>query len=220
LAATARASRPGSLRQAHPDPGLGYGYCRIADQTCSTTTLRRRRDEGITLSLADRLRCACLAPTTDCLAWSWSTWRWTVHHQGALRQPDRPGPARGDRRKQSSKRSTVTQAHGLPLGAVPAPANVATTGCWRPRWTPWSCLGYCPPSRWCTWTPPTTTSPAGRCWPDAAWSATSPRGRASPDPREPTLAGGAHPRLGQPVRQAALVHRAPPPLTLLAQAPG
>jgi LysR substrate binding domain len=39
----------------------------------------------------------------------------------------------------------------------------------------------------------------------------SPRGGASPDPGEPALAGRAHPRLGQPVRQAARAHRAPPP---------
>jgi hypothetical protein len=30
---------------------FGCGYCRIADQTCSATTLRRRRDEWITLGL-------------------------------------------------------------------------------------------------------------------------------------------------------------------------
>jgi len=35
---------------------FGCGYRRIADHTCSATTLRRRRDEWITLGLADRLR--------------------------------------------------------------------------------------------------------------------------------------------------------------------
>jgi transposase len=39
---------------------FGCGYRRIADQTCSATTLRRRRDEWITLGLADRLRLAVL----------------------------------------------------------------------------------------------------------------------------------------------------------------
>jgi hypothetical protein len=35
---------------------VGCGYRRIADHACSATTLRRRRDEWITLSLAERLR--------------------------------------------------------------------------------------------------------------------------------------------------------------------
>jgi transposase len=39
---------------------FGCGYRRIADATCSATTLRRRRDEWIALGLADRLWCAVL----------------------------------------------------------------------------------------------------------------------------------------------------------------
>jgi hypothetical protein len=39
---------------------FGCGYRRIADQACSATTLRRRRDEWITLGLAERLRLAVL----------------------------------------------------------------------------------------------------------------------------------------------------------------
>jgi transposase len=35
---------------------FGCGYRRIADHTCSATTLRRRRDEWITLGLAEQLR--------------------------------------------------------------------------------------------------------------------------------------------------------------------
>jgi transposase len=40
---------------------FGCGYRRIADHTCSATTLRRRRDEWITLGLAEQLRRAALA---------------------------------------------------------------------------------------------------------------------------------------------------------------
>jgi len=35
---------------------FGCGYRRIADHTCSATTLRRRRDEWITLCVAEQLR--------------------------------------------------------------------------------------------------------------------------------------------------------------------
>jgi hypothetical protein len=40
---------------------FGCGYRRIADATCSATTLRRRRDEWITAGVAEQLRLAVLA---------------------------------------------------------------------------------------------------------------------------------------------------------------
>ena len=40
---------------------FGCGYRRIADSTCSATTLRRRRDEWITTGVAEQLRLAVLA---------------------------------------------------------------------------------------------------------------------------------------------------------------
>jgi len=63
---------------------FGCGYRRIADHTCSATTLRRRRDEWISAGVAEQLHLAVLAPTTGCSAWSWRSWRWTAHHQGTL----------------------------------------------------------------------------------------------------------------------------------------
>ena len=39
---------------------FGAGYERLADSTCSATTMRRRRDEWIRLGIFDRLRLACL----------------------------------------------------------------------------------------------------------------------------------------------------------------
>jgi len=40
---------------------FGCGYRRIADASCSATTLRRRRDEWIALGLAEQLRLLVLA---------------------------------------------------------------------------------------------------------------------------------------------------------------
>jgi hypothetical protein len=45
-----------------------------------------------------------------------------VHHQGAC-GGEVAGPSPVDRRKQGLKRSIVTEADGIPLGVVPAPAN-------------------------------------------------------------------------------------------------
>jgi hypothetical protein len=78
------------------------------------------------------------------------------------------GPSPTDRRKQGLKRSIVTDAGGIPLGRCPPRPTAATTGCWRPPSTPSAWSGPCRPGRWCTWTPATTTSPAGRSWPSAA----------------------------------------------------
>ncbi len=44
---------------------FGCGYRRVADQTCSATTLRRRRDEWIILGLAERLRLAAVLGAYD-----------------------------------------------------------------------------------------------------------------------------------------------------------
>jgi hypothetical protein len=40
---------------------FGCGYRRIADHTCSATTLRRRRDEWLSAGVAEQLRLAVLA---------------------------------------------------------------------------------------------------------------------------------------------------------------
>jgi hypothetical protein len=112
--------------------------------------------------------------------------------------------------KQDLKRSIVTESGGIPLGAVPAAANRRDDGLLAATLDTWSWSVCCPPSRWCTWTPATTTSPAGRSWPNTGWSARSPREACRYQSRRAAAAGGAHPRLGQPGRQAALVHRAPP----------
>jgi transposase len=102
---------------------FGCGYRRIADQACSATTLRRRRDEWIILGLAERLRLAVLGAydrlfglELDHLAVDGCTTKAPCGGQTA-------GPSPTDRRKQGLKRSTVTEAGGIPLGTVAAPAN-------------------------------------------------------------------------------------------------
>jgi transposase len=102
---------------------FGCGYRRIADSTCSATTLRRRRDEWINAGVAERLRLAVLAAydrmhglQLEQLAVDSCITKAPCGGQTA-------GPSPVDRRKQGLKRSLVTEAGGIPLGAVPAPAN-------------------------------------------------------------------------------------------------
>jgi transposase len=102
---------------------FGCGYRRIADVTCSATTLRRRRDEWISAGVADRLRLLVLAAydrlfglELEQLAVDSCTTKAPCGGQVA-------GPSPVDRRKQGLKRSLAVEASGLPLAAVPAPAN-------------------------------------------------------------------------------------------------
>ena len=102
---------------------FGCGYRRIADHTCSATTLRRRRDEWITAGVADQLRLLVLAAYDQLfglelahLAVDGCTTKAPCGGQTA-------GPSPVDRRKQGLKRSVATEAAGIPLAALPAPAN-------------------------------------------------------------------------------------------------
>jgi transposase len=102
---------------------FGCGYRRIADVTCSATTLRRRRDEWIALGLADRLRLAVLGAYDRLFGLELEQ----LAVDGCITKApcggQTAGPSPTDRRKQGLKRSTVTEAGGIPLGAVAAPAN-------------------------------------------------------------------------------------------------
>jgi transposase len=101
---------------------FGCGYRRIADQTCSATTLRRR-DEWITASVAEHLRRAVLGAYDRLFGLELE---YLVVDGCITKAPcggQVAGPSPVDRRKQGLKRSVLTDAGGIPLAALPAPAN-------------------------------------------------------------------------------------------------
>ena len=107
---------------------FGYGYRRIADQGCSATTLRRRRDEWITAGVADQLRRAVLVAYDQLFGLE-------LEHlavDGCITKApcggQVAGPSPVDRRKQGLKRSVAVEAGGIPLAVVPAPANQRDDG--------------------------------------------------------------------------------------------
>jgi transposase len=102
---------------------FGCGYERLGDATCSATTLRRRRTEWSRLGLFDRLRLAVLDAyeqmiglVLDVLCVDGCTTKAPCGGECA-------GPSPVDRRKGGLKRSQLTDGAGIPLAAVPAPAN-------------------------------------------------------------------------------------------------
>ena len=102
---------------------FGCGYRRIADHTCSATTLRRRRDEWITLGVAEQLRLLVLDAYDRLLGLELTH----LAVDGCITKTpcggQTAGPSPVDRAKQGGKRSVAVEADGIPLGAVAAPAN-------------------------------------------------------------------------------------------------
>ena len=102
---------------------FGCAYDRIADGSCSESTLRRRRDEWIELGLMERLRGIALDAYDRFIGLELSE----VAVDGCLTKAPSGGEKAGrspvDRGKMGIKRSMAVDARGIPLAAVSAPAN-------------------------------------------------------------------------------------------------
>lgn len=101
---------------------LGSAYARVADATCSATTMRRRRDAWMAAGLMDQLQVIALAAYDRMLGLD-------LDHlavDGCITEAPCGGEQSGrspvDRGKRGRKRSVLVEGHGLPLGAVIAPA--------------------------------------------------------------------------------------------------
>jgi hypothetical protein len=102
---------------------FGCAYHRIADETCSESTLRRRRDEWIELGLMERLREICLEAYDRLIGLELSEVAVDCCITRAPRGGEKAGRSPVDRGKRGIKRSMAVDARGIPLGAVSAPAN-------------------------------------------------------------------------------------------------
>jgi transposase len=102
---------------------FGCAYWRIADESCSATTLRHRRDEWIDTGVMDALRELVLEIYDRIIGLQLTD----IAVDGCITTAPCGGEMAGkspvDRGKQGLKRSTVVDACGIPLGAIAAPAN-------------------------------------------------------------------------------------------------
>jgi transposase len=102
---------------------FGGAYARIADETCSATTLRRRRDEWIAAGVMEALHTLVLEAYDRMIGLELSD----LAVDGCLTVAPCGGEVAGripvNRGKQGLKRSLVVDASGIPLGTVAAPAN-------------------------------------------------------------------------------------------------
>jgi IS5 family transposase len=102
---------------------FGCAYERIADESCSATTLRRRRDEWIEAGVMATLRVLALEAYDKLIGLQLSDVAVDCCITKAPCGGEKAGRNPVDRGKQGIKRSTLVDAKGIPLGAVAAPAN-------------------------------------------------------------------------------------------------
>ena len=102
---------------------FGCAYWRIADEECSATTLKRRRDEWIKAGVMDALEEMALEAYDRAIGLELAD----VSVDGCITNApcggERADRSPVDRGKGGIKRSTIVDANGIPLGVVTAGAN-------------------------------------------------------------------------------------------------
>lgn len=111
---------------------LDVSYAKIADSTCSATTIRTRRDEWIDAGVFAAVEQLCLQAYDRVVGLNLEH----IAVDGCITKAPCGGEAAGkspvDRGKQGTKRSSMTEAEGIPLGCVVAPANRQDSPLLRP----------------------------------------------------------------------------------------
>ena len=102
---------------------FGCAYARIADATCSATTLRRRRDEWIAAGVIDALHTLVLAAYDRMIGLALDDVAVDCCITKAPCGGEVAGRSPVDRGKQGLKRSVAVDAAGIPLATIAAPAN-------------------------------------------------------------------------------------------------
>ena len=111
---------------------FGVAYAKIADASCSATTIRDRRDEWIAAGLFEALEQLCREAYDRIVGLNLGD----LIVDGCIVKAPCGGEAAGkspvDRGKQGTKRSVLTEGTGVPLGCVVAPANRTDSPLLRP----------------------------------------------------------------------------------------
>jgi transposase len=101
----------------------GSGYERIASPGCSDRTIRRRLAEWAAAGIAQQVHAIAVAAFDTMIGLHLND----LSLDGAITKAPTPGayagPSPVDRGKHGLKRSTIVEAHGIPLGIVAAAAN-------------------------------------------------------------------------------------------------
>ena len=102
---------------------FGCAYRRIAEEGCSATAIRDRRDEWIELGAMDELRQIALSAYDRFIGLELED----VAVDGCITKApcggEKAGKSPVDRGKQGTKRSTAVDGKGIPIGSISAGAN-------------------------------------------------------------------------------------------------
>jgi transposase len=139
---------------------FGCAYERIADASCSESTLRRRRDEWIELGVMERLRQICLEAYDRLIGLELSEVAVDCCVAKAPRGGEKAGRSPVDLKENGASSAPWRWTPGASPWATPPPLQTVTT---RRFWSPplrrrprRSAL--CPRRQACTWTEATTRS--------------------------------------------------------------
>ncbi len=102
---------------------FGCAYWRIADESCSATTLRRRRDEWIEAGLMEALEEVARETYDRTIGLELADVAVDCCITKAPCGGEKAGRSPVDRGKQGTKRSMLVDGEGIPLGVVTAGAN-------------------------------------------------------------------------------------------------
>ena len=126
---------------------LGAAYEKIADASCSATTIRRRRDEWISAGIFATLEQICLYSYDKMIGLELEN----LVVDGCIVKAPCGGEAAGrspvDRGKQGTKRSLLVDGNGIPIGCVVAAANCNDSPLLSPTLEKLARFGFDLPSR-------------------------------------------------------------------------
>lgn len=143
---------------------FGCAYWRIADEECSATTLRRRRDEWIEAGVMDDLREMALEAYDRLLGLDWPTWPSTAASPKRLAAArKRVGVRWIEENEASSARWPWTPAASPSRSSSPQPTAM-TRRSWPTLSTPYNDWESCPIWRAYISTVPMTPTPPVRSW--------------------------------------------------------
>jgi hypothetical protein len=149
---------------------FGCAYLRVADEECSASTLRRRREEWIEAGTMDALERIAKETYDRTIGLELSDIAVDCCITKAPCGGERSGRSPVDRGKSGIKRSVVVDAQGIPLGALSAPAKPhhsplllgeTLDAAWRRSWV------LCPSQQGCIWTAATTRGLLASAWQNA-----------------------------------------------------
>lgn len=126
---------------------LGAAYQKIADSTCSATTIRHRRDEWNDAGIFTELEQLCLDAYDRMIGLDLEN----LAVDGCIVKAPCGGEAAGrspvDRGKQGTKRSLLVDGNGIPLGVVVAGANQHDSPLLGPTLDKLARFGFCLPEQ-------------------------------------------------------------------------